>query len=104
MKRISPGFLERCIDQALGRAPADLVIKDTKFYNLVTGEIAAGDIAITGDRIIGTYEGYAGMREIPGVFAKHPDMIAKLEAFQGEQIDGHSPMVSGRELKLNNVL
>ncbi len=195
----------------MGRAPADLVIRNTRFFNLVTGEIAAGDIAICGDRIVGTYEGYRGVREIdgqgaicvpgfidthvhtesthlspaefdrcvlprgtttaicdphemcnvlgaaalqyfvdaasvtamdlrvqlsscvpatkletsgaellakdllafkthpkvlglaefmnfPGVLAKDPDVIEKLMAFQGEQIDGHSPMLSGREL------
>ncbi len=205
------GFLERCIDQALGREPADLVIKNTRFLNLVTGELAAGDIAVTGDRIIGTYDSYHGRREIdgrglvavpgfidthvhcesthlspaefdrcvlphgtttaicdpheicnvlgadglryftesaettimdlrvqlsscvpatkletsgaellitdllpfkshpkvlglaefmnfPGVFAKDPDVIAKLAAFQGEHIDGHSPLLSGRDL------
>jgi adenine deaminase len=60
------GFLEACIDQALGHAAADLVIKNTKFLNLVTGELAEGDIAICGDRIVGTYESYAGKREIDG--------------------------------------
>jgi adenine deaminase len=64
--QVPPGFLDSCIDQALGRAPADLVIKNTRFLNLVTGELAAGDIAICGDRIVGTYEGYAGKREIDG--------------------------------------
>jgi adenine deaminase len=63
---VPPGFLETCIDQALGRAPADLVIKNTRFFNLVTGEIAAGDVAICGDRIVGTYESYHGRREIDG--------------------------------------
>ncbi len=52
---VPAGFLERCIDQALGREPADLVIKNTRFLNLVTGELAAGDVAVTGDRITGTY-------------------------------------------------
>jgi adenine deaminase len=64
--QVPPGFLDSCIDQALGRAPADLVIKNTRFLNLVTGELASGDIAICGDRIVGTYEGYAGQREIDG--------------------------------------
>jgi adenine deaminase len=208
---VPPGFLEACIDQALGREPADLVIKNTSFLNLVTGETVAGDIAICGDRIIGTYESYHGKREIdgrgltavpgfidthlhcestlispaefdrcvlplgtttaicdpheicnvlgaaglnyfvesaaatnvdlrvqlsscvpataletsgarllaadllpfkshpkvlglaefmnfPGVFTKDPDVMDKLYAFQGEQMDGHSPLVSGREL------
>jgi len=204
-------FLESCIDQALAREPADLVIKNTKFLNLVTGETVAGDIAICGSRIVGTYESYTGKREIdgrgltavpgfidthvhcestlvtpaqfdrcvlphgtttaicdpheicnvlgvaglqyfvdsasamamdlrvqlsscvpcstletsgaellvedllpfrnhpqvlglaefmnfPGVFAKRPDVIAKLEAFQDGHIDGHAPLLTGREL------
>jgi adenine deaminase len=59
-------FLESCIDQALAREPADVVIKNTKFLNLVTGETVSGDIAICGDRIVGTYENYTGRREIDG--------------------------------------
>jgi adenine deaminase len=58
--------IERGIDQGLGRDAADLVIKNTRFLNVVTGEIAQGDIAICGDRIVGTYESYKGRREIDG--------------------------------------
>ncbi|WP_374381753.1 adenine deaminase [Dongia sp.] len=58
--------IERTIDQGLGREPADLVIKNTRFLNVVTGELAEGDIAICGDRIVGTYESYRGRREIDG--------------------------------------
>ncbi|HYH19701.1 MAG TPA: adenine deaminase [Azospirillum sp.] len=58
--------LTRRIDQALGRAKADLVIKDTRFLNVVTGEIAESDIAVCGDRIVGTYDRYDGVREIDG--------------------------------------
>lgn len=58
--------LKRRIDQALGRGPADLVIKATRFLNVASGEIAEGDIAISGDLIVGTYEGYKGEREIDG--------------------------------------
>jgi adenine deaminase len=64
--KVSENFLTTCIDQALAREPADLVIKNTKFLNLATGETVAGDIAICGDRIIGTYESYTGRREIDG--------------------------------------
>jgi adenine deaminase len=208
---VSTEFLASCIDQALAREPADLVIRNAKFFNLVTGELAAGDIAICGDRIIGTYETYRGKREIdgagkiavpgfidthvhcestlvtpaqfdrcvlprgtttaicdpheicnvlgadglkyfvdsaaaaamdlrvnlsscvpsstletsgaellaadllpfldhpkvlglaefmnfPGVFSKRPDVLEKLAAFSAEHIDGHAPLVSGREL------
>jgi adenine deaminase len=64
--KVSPEFLARCIDQALAREPADLVIKNTRFFNLVTGEITGSDIAICGDRIVGTYDSYTGRREIDG--------------------------------------
>ncbi|EWY41436.1 adenine deaminase [Skermanella stibiiresistens SB22] len=58
--------LGRRIDQALGRTKADLVIKDTRFLNVVTGEIAEGDIAVCGDVIVGTYESYEGETVIDG--------------------------------------
>lgn len=58
--------LKRRIGQALGESPADLVIKNTRFLNVATGEIGAGDIAICGDRIVGTYESYDGAEEIDG--------------------------------------
>jgi len=54
------------IDQALGRTKADLVIKNTRFLNVVTGEVAAGDVAVCGDVIVGTYESYDGVQEIDG--------------------------------------
>lgn len=56
--------IARRIDQAMGRIEADLVIKGARFLNVVTGELAQGDIAIGGDRIIGTYEEYRGAVEI----------------------------------------
>lgn len=62
----TPAFLSRCVDQALSRSRADLVIKDTRFLNVVTGEIARGDIAVCGDRIVGTYGSYDGIEEIDG--------------------------------------
>ena len=59
-------IIERGIDQGLGREAADLVIKNTRFLNVVTGELAKGDIAICGERIVGTYDSYRGRREIDG--------------------------------------
>lgn len=56
--------LERLIDQGTGRAPADIVLKGGRFLDLVTGELVASDIAICGDRIVGTCEGYEGREEI----------------------------------------
>jgi adenine deaminase len=55
--------LERRIDQALGRTRADLAIRNARILK-VTGELAASDIAICGDRIVGTYDEYGGEEEI----------------------------------------
>lgn len=57
-------FIEQVIDQGLGRVSADLVIRGGRWLNVVTGEIVESDIAICGDRIVGTYETYEGTREI----------------------------------------
>ncbi|HTW28843.1 MAG TPA: adenine deaminase [Acetobacteraceae bacterium] len=56
--------LERRIDQAMGRGRADLVIRNARILNLVTGGLADSDIAICGDRIVGTYDRYQGETEI----------------------------------------
>jgi len=64
--------LRHRIDQARGTNLADLVIKNTRMLDIVTGEIVRTDIAICGDTIVGTYDlDYRGTTEIDGsaVFA-----------------------------------
>ncbi|GAJ90613.1 adenine deaminase [Rhizobium rhizogenes NBRC 13257] len=56
--------LERYIDQGVGREPADIVLKGGRFFDLVTGELVASDIAICDDRIVGTCGDYQGREEI----------------------------------------
>ncbi|MGA1802397.1 adenine deaminase [Rhizobium sp. HT1-10] len=56
--------LEDFIDQGVGRKPADIVLKGGRFFDLVTGELVASDIAICGDRIVGTCGDYIGVQEI----------------------------------------
>ncbi len=56
--------LERLIDQGVGRIPADIVLKGGRFFDLVTGELVQSDIAIGGDRIVGTCGNYSGETEI----------------------------------------
>ena len=203
--------LARRIRQARGLEPADLVVKGGRILNVADGTLDDGDVAVTGDTIVGTYEAYegrqiidahglivapgfvdthvhvesslvspfeferlvlprgtttaicdpheianvlgldgiryvldaarelalslfvnlsscvpsspletagatlsaaelAGLRDAPGVLglaevmsfpavlAEAPDVLAKLEAFQGRQIDGHAPLLSGRDL------
>jgi adenine deaminase len=57
-------FLKRAIAQGRGGEPADLVLKNGSFYDLVTGQVISSDIAICGDRIVGIHGTYTGHREI----------------------------------------
>lgn len=59
--------IRRMIKQGRGLEPADLVIKGAKVLDIATGTLISGDIAITGDRIVGTCEVYEGLEVIDGV-------------------------------------
>jgi adenine deaminase len=63
---LSESRLADIIDQAGGKGPADLVIKSVGIFDLTSGETTVGDIAIAGDRIVGTHEAYSGATEIDG--------------------------------------
>ncbi len=54
-----------------GRRPADLVVRNARLLDLVTGGVETTDIAIVGDRIVGTHGRYEGERviEAEGRFA-----------------------------------
>lgn len=58
--------LARAIAQGRGTEPADLVIKGVGLLDIVSGGVTTTDIAISGDRVVGTYATYAGKREIDG--------------------------------------
>ena len=51
-------FLERAIGEGRGARPADLVIKNVGLLDIVSGGVTTTDIAICGDRIVGTYYFY----------------------------------------------
>jgi adenine deaminase len=57
-------FLARAIAAGRGKAPADLVLKGGRIFDLVSGELRKGDVAIVGDRIVGTLADYSGAVEI----------------------------------------
>ncbi len=42
--------------------------------------------------------GLAEFMNVPGVLNKDPECMEKLAAFQGQHIDGHAPLLSGRSL------
>ena len=56
--------LARAIAQGRGLEEADLVLKGGRILDLVSGELVRSDVAISGDRIVGTHGDYRGRREI----------------------------------------
>lgn len=56
--------LENRIDQGRGVAPADLVLKGARVFDLITGDLVETDVAICGDTIVGVFGTYQGQREI----------------------------------------
>ena len=56
-------MLEKYIKSAIRAEKADLVLKNTEYVDVFTGVIRKGDIAVTGDKIVGTGE-YSGKTEI----------------------------------------
>jgi adenine deaminase len=63
---VSQNFLARCIAAGAGREPADLVIADVQILDVITGALTTGDVAIVGDRIVGTYARYEGRQRLDG--------------------------------------
>jgi adenine deaminase len=60
-------ILARRIDQALGREPADLVVRHVRLLDVAAGQVhPPADIAVCGDSIVGTLGSWRGRREIAG--------------------------------------
>ena len=70
---------ERQIAQARGDMPADLVLRGGQVFDLVTGAMIGGDLAICGDRIVGIGANYEaeriidvnGLTLVPGFIDTH---------------------------------
>jgi len=58
--------LRKQIAAGKGDIKADIVIKNISLLDIITGAINKSDIAIVGDRIVGTHETYHGEIEIDG--------------------------------------
>ncbi len=56
--------LAQAIQSGRGRIPADLVLKNVQMLDVITGDITTTDIAISGERIVGTHASYGGKKEI----------------------------------------
>ena len=61
-----PELLTRMIMAGQGKVPADLVIKDVRLLDVITGAVTPTDIAVVGDRIVGTLGSYQGTTTIQG--------------------------------------
>ncbi|HEY0920318.1 adenine deaminase [Devosia sp.] len=63
---VSPQLLSRMIKAGTGAVPADTVIKNVRLLDVITGAVTHSDIAIVGDRIVGTHGYYSGNRIVDG--------------------------------------
>ncbi len=71
--------LEARITAARGDAPADIVLRGGQIFDLMTGTMTPGDVAILGDRIVGVGESYeaasvvdvSGLTLVPGYIDTH---------------------------------
>ena len=52
---LSAELLTRMIMAGQGKEPADLVIRNVRLLDVITGAVTETDIAIVGDRIVGTH-------------------------------------------------
>ena len=59
-------FLERAIAAGRGEIPADLVVRNVRLFSILDGSLTDTDVAIVGERIVGTHGRYRGEREIDG--------------------------------------
>ncbi|OSQ38053.1 adenine deaminase [Thalassospira mesophila] len=58
--------LSKCILAGQGKVPADIVIRNVGLLDVMTGAVTVTDIALVGDRIVGTHASYRGDVEIDG--------------------------------------
>jgi adenine deaminase len=63
---LSKSTLTRMIQAGAGTGPADIVIKDVRLLDIITGAVTETDIAIVADRIVGTHARYEGETVIEG--------------------------------------
>ena len=61
---ISAPLLTRMIKAGAGEEPADLVVRNVRLLDVITGAITETDIAIVADRIVGTHARYEGREQI----------------------------------------
>src|SRR5436305_14912790 len=82
----TPMDLSRLLSIARGAEPADLVLRNVRLVNVLSGEVYPTSIAIAGERVAGLGDGYAGKRELdlegryvgPGLIDAHVHVESSL--------------------------
>lgn len=77
--RHDESFLNKAIAAGAGEVAADLVIKKLQMFSVVDGSTVTTDIAVVGDRIVGTHDTYeaentidgTGLTAVPGFIDTH---------------------------------
>jgi adenine deaminase len=63
---LSADQLQKMIEAGTGKTPADLVLRNVRLLDVITGAVTETDIAIVSDRIVGTHGRYEGHTTIDG--------------------------------------
>ena len=66
MTTFDHALLTRMIRAGQGLEPADLVVRDVRLLDVVTGAITPTDVAVVAGRIVGTHGNYEGKRVVDG--------------------------------------
>ena len=85
--------LKKLIDQAQGNEPADFVIKNSKIYDLTTGKLIEGDIAVCDGVIVGVQEQYIGRKEF------NANGLIAVPSFIDSHLHIESSLVTPREFE-----
>jgi len=64
LKTMTKANLSDRISQARGQAPADLLLRGGRVFDMITGDLVQSDVAICGDTIVGVCGDYQARREI----------------------------------------
>ena len=61
---MAKSWIADLIDQGRGLVPADVVLRGGLVFDLITGDLSPGDVAICGETIVGVFDHYDGVRVV----------------------------------------
>ena len=84
-----------------GRLPLDLLVMLPSCVPASPFETNGGDFGLPELERFRRHPGVLGLAEVmnfPGVVQGQPELLAKIRLFQGAPVDGHAPLLAGRDL------